>query len=145
MSRLLTTSGLFDDLKARLADGMPVFGTCAGMILCATEVLDGRPDQRSFGVIDITVRRNGYGRQVDSFEADIDVDGLDDRSTPCSSAPRWSNASVPTSRCSPATRASPSSPEGDVVPWRRSIPNSPMTPGCTNCSSSTCRRPTDVT
>ena len=56
---------------------MPVFGTCAGMILLATDVLDGRPDQRSFGAIDITVRRNGYGRQVDSFEADLDVDGLD--------------------------------------------------------------------
>lgn len=78
MSRLLTTSGLFDALAARLADGMPVFGTCAGMILCAREVLDARPDQRGFGIIDITVRRNGYGRQLDSFEADLEVTGLDD-------------------------------------------------------------------
>jgi 5'-phosphate synthase pdxT subunit len=62
-------------LKARLTDGMPVFGTCAGMILLATEVLDGRPDQRSFGAIDIRVRRNGYGRQIDSFETDIHVEG----------------------------------------------------------------------
>ena len=77
MSLLLTTSGLFDDIEARLSDGLPVFGTCAGMILLATEVLDGRPDQRSFGAIDIAVRRNGYGRQVDSFEADLDVVGLD--------------------------------------------------------------------
>jgi len=77
MSRLLNTSGLFDVLKGRLTDGMAVFGTCAGMILCATEVLDARPDQRGFDLIDITVRRNGYGRQLDSFEADIDVDGLD--------------------------------------------------------------------
>lgn len=77
MSRLLDTSGLFDGLKASLSDGMPVFGTCAGMILLATDVLDGRPDQRSFGIIDITVQRNGYGRQVDSFETDIDVAGLD--------------------------------------------------------------------
>jgi len=76
MSRLLETSGMFDDLKARLSDGMPVFGTCAGMILLASDVLDGRPDQRSFGVIDITVQRNGYGRQVDSFETDIDVVGF---------------------------------------------------------------------
>ncbi|MCE9621245.1 MAG: pyridoxal 5'-phosphate synthase glutaminase subunit PdxT [Actinomycetia bacterium] len=76
MSRLLETSGLFDELKGRLSDGMPVFGTCAGMILLATDVLDGRPDQRSFGAIDITVQRNGYGRQVDSFETDIDVDGF---------------------------------------------------------------------
>ena len=77
MSRLLTTSGLFDVVKSRLADGMPVFGTCAGMILCATQVLDARPDQRGFDLIDLTVRRNGYGRQRDSFEADLDVEGLD--------------------------------------------------------------------
>jgi 5'-phosphate synthase pdxT subunit len=73
MSKLLTTSGLFDAVGSRLEDGMPVFGTCAGMILLATDVLDGRPDQRCFGAIDIAVRRNGYGRQVDSFEADLDV------------------------------------------------------------------------
>ena len=76
MSRLLETFGLFEDLNARLREGMPVFGTCAGMILLATKVLDGRPDQRSFGAIDVTVQRNGYGRQVDSFETDIDVAGL---------------------------------------------------------------------
>lgn len=75
MSRLLVTSGLFDELKWRLAEGFPVFGTCAGMILLATEVLDGRPDQQSFGAIDLTVRRNGYGRQVDSFETDLDLTG----------------------------------------------------------------------
>ena len=73
----MTSSGLFDEIKARVSDGMPVFGTCAGMILLATEVLDGRPDQRSFGAIDVTVRRNGYGRQLDSFETDLDVAGLD--------------------------------------------------------------------
>ena len=77
MSRLLTTSGLYDEIKALLSDGLPVFGTCAGMILLATEVLDGRPDQRSFGAIDVAVRRNGYGRQVDSFEADIEVVDFD--------------------------------------------------------------------
>ena len=77
MSRLLVTSGLFDPLGKRIADGLPVFGTCAGMILLAAEVLDGRPDQVSFAAIDITVRRNGYGRQVDSFEADIEIAKLD--------------------------------------------------------------------
>ena len=71
MSQLLESSGLFDAISLRLAAGMPVFGTCAGMILLATEVLDGRADQRSFGVIDISVRRNAFGRQVDSFEATI--------------------------------------------------------------------------
>ena len=76
MSRLLTTSGLFDAVQERLNAGMPVFGTCAGMILLASEVLDGRADQRSFSAIDLTERRNGYGRQVDSFEQDLTVEGL---------------------------------------------------------------------
>ena len=76
MSKLLTTSGLFEPLAGRLAEGMPTFGTCAGMILLATQIADGRPDQRSFAALDITVRRNGYGRQVDSFEADLEVTGL---------------------------------------------------------------------
>lgn len=82
MSRLLGTTGLFEPLAARLAAGMPVFGTCAGMILLARDVLDGRPDQRSFGTVDLAVRRNGYGRQVDSFEADIVVAGLNDADGP---------------------------------------------------------------
>jgi 5'-phosphate synthase pdxT subunit len=77
MSRLLTTSGLFDEIAARINDGMPVFGTCAGMILLANDVLDGRPDQQSFGAVDLAVRRNGYGRQIDSFEADVDVTDFD--------------------------------------------------------------------
>jgi 5'-phosphate synthase pdxT subunit len=76
MSRLLETSELFDPLAARLRDGLPVLGTCAGLILLAREVLDGRPDQRSFGVLDASVRRNGYGRQRDSFEAELNVAGL---------------------------------------------------------------------
>lgn len=71
MSHLLNSSGLFDPIAARIAEGMPTFGTCAGMILLATEVLDGRADQRSFSAIDISVRRNAFGRQVDSFESSI--------------------------------------------------------------------------
>lgn len=78
MSHLLRTNDMFDPVQQRLASGLPVFGTCAGMIMCATEVLDGRPDQRSFGVLDATVRRNGYGRQLASFEADLAVEGLGD-------------------------------------------------------------------
>ncbi len=76
MSRLLDTSELRSPIAERLSGGMPAFGTCAGMILLAREVLDGRPDQRSFGVIDIAVRRNGFGRQLDSFETDLAVTGL---------------------------------------------------------------------
>ncbi len=77
MSLLLESARLFEPVQERLRAGMPAFGTCAGMILLATGVLDGRPDQRFFGGIDIAVRRNGYGRQVDSFETDLDVVGLD--------------------------------------------------------------------
>jgi 5'-phosphate synthase pdxT subunit len=76
MSLLLESSGLFDPVASALAEGMPVFGTCAGMILLASDVLDGRLDQRFFGAIDLTVRRNAFGRQVDSFETSLDVDGL---------------------------------------------------------------------
>ncbi len=77
ISHLLDTSGLRDPLADRLDDGLPAFGTCAGMILLATDVLDGRDDQRSFGAIDIGVRRNAFGRQRDSFEADLTVTGLE--------------------------------------------------------------------
>ncbi len=71
MSMLLESSGLFDPIATRLAEGMPVLGTCAGMILLGAEVLDGRVDQRCFGAVDVSVRRNAFGRQVDSFEADL--------------------------------------------------------------------------
>jgi pyridoxal 5'-phosphate synthase pdxT subunit len=78
MSKLLESQGLFEPIAERLGDGMPVFGTCAGMILLADDVLDGRADQRSFAAIDLVARRNAYGRQVDSFETDLDVKGLDE-------------------------------------------------------------------
>lgn len=74
MSQLLESSGLFDPIAIRIKDGMPVFGTCAGMILLASEILDGRSDQRNFSAIDISVRRNAFGRQVDSFESTISTD-----------------------------------------------------------------------
>lgn len=73
MSKLLVTSGLFEAIEERIDDGLSVLGTCAGMILLARDVLDGRPDQRCLGAIDIVVRRNGYGRQLDSFETDLDI------------------------------------------------------------------------
>jgi len=78
ISMLLESSGLFDPIAERLAGGMPAFGTCAGMILLADTILDGRDDQRSFHAVDAAVRRNAFGRQVDSFEADLAVQGLDD-------------------------------------------------------------------
>jgi 5'-phosphate synthase pdxT subunit len=76
MTRLLDTSGLRAPLVDRLRDGMPAFGTCAGLILLATEVHDGRGDQVPLGVLDVSVRRNGYGRQRDSFETGLEVAGL---------------------------------------------------------------------
>jgi pyridoxal 5'-phosphate synthase pdxT subunit len=73
MSKLAVEFDLFEPLRKRLHDGLPAYGACAGMIMLAAEVLDGRPDQRSLGAIDMTVRRNAFGRQVDSFEADVDL------------------------------------------------------------------------
>ena len=78
MGMLLVTSCLQQPIRERLEDGMPVLGTCAGMILLAEGIRDGRPDQVGFGVLDVDVRRNGFGRQVDSFETDLAVAGLDD-------------------------------------------------------------------
>ncbi|MBT0567974.1 pyridoxal 5'-phosphate synthase glutaminase subunit PdxT [Williamsia sp. CHRR-6] len=73
MSRLLELVGLLDPLRARLAQGLPAYGSCAGMILLASDVLDTRPDAHHLDAIDITVRRNAFGRQVQSFETDLDV------------------------------------------------------------------------
>lgn len=77
MSKLAVSTGLFQPISERLAAGMPAFGTCAGAIMLASHIADGRADQRDFETLDIDVRRNGYGRQIDSFETEIDVDGLD--------------------------------------------------------------------
>jgi 5'-phosphate synthase pdxT subunit len=76
MDKLLDSSELREPLTELLRDGLPAFATCAGLIVCATEIVDGRPDQRPLGVLDVTVRRNGYGRQRESFEAALSVRGL---------------------------------------------------------------------
>jgi len=76
IAHLLITSGLRDPLAVRLNEGMAAFGTCAGLIALSTEVLDGRSDQWSFAILDVSVRRNGYGRQVASFETPIEVESL---------------------------------------------------------------------
>lgn len=72
ISRLLEVFELLEPLRKLVAGGLPVYGSCAGMILLAREVLDGRPDQQVVGGLDVVVRRNAFGRQVDSFEADLD-------------------------------------------------------------------------
>jgi pyridoxal 5'-phosphate synthase pdxT subunit len=76
ISNLVLAFGLLDPIRKRIADGMPVYGSCAGMIMLADEILDGRPDQETFAGIDMTVRRNAFGRQVDSFEGDVELDGV---------------------------------------------------------------------
>lgn len=77
MSMLLERSGMLEPLRDRVASGLPVLGTCAGMILLSSHIRDGRDDQHALGALDMTVLRNGYGTQIDSFEADVDVEGFD--------------------------------------------------------------------
>ncbi len=75
MSKLIEAYDLAEPIVALHAAGAPVFGTCAGMITVAADAVDGRPDQRYLGLIDIDVRRNAFGRQVASFEAPIELAG----------------------------------------------------------------------
>jgi 5'-phosphate synthase pdxT subunit len=75
ISQLARTFDLFDPIKKRISEGMPTYGSCAGMILLADRIIDGAQGQETFGGIDMTVRRNAFGRQVDSFESDLDFQG----------------------------------------------------------------------
>jgi len=77
IGKLLVTFEVLDPLRAALAAGLPAYGSCAGMILLADRVVDGTADQVGLGGIDMTVRRNAFGRQIDSFESDVEVDGVD--------------------------------------------------------------------
>ena len=78
IGKLLDRFELLEPLRGRVSDGMPLYGTCAGLILMAKEI-EGREDApHRLGVLDVAVRRNAYGRQVDSFETDLDVEGLDE-------------------------------------------------------------------
>lgn len=78
ISMLLESSQLFDPIAERIQSGMPVFGTCAGLILLATTIEDGRDDQRSFSALDVDVVRNGYGRQAESFETQVPMSIADE-------------------------------------------------------------------
>ena len=77
MAKLARTFDLFEPLRQRIKDGLPTFGTCAGMIMLADRIEDGAPDQETLGGLDVTVRRNAFGRQVDSFEGDLEFDGVE--------------------------------------------------------------------
>ena len=76
IGRLLEVFELLEPLRKHVAEGLPVYGSCAGMVLLADEVLDGRPDQQGVGGLDVVVRRNAFGRQVDSFETDLPFAGV---------------------------------------------------------------------
>lgn len=78
MSRLLGVFDLYDPLVARLRDGLPAYGSCAGMILLASKILDTRADARHLDALDVTVRRNAFGRQTESFETDLTFVGITD-------------------------------------------------------------------
>jgi 5'-phosphate synthase pdxT subunit len=73
IAKLMRSYGFYEPIRSRHAEGMAVWGTCAGAILMATEIADARPDQEPLGLLSALVRRNAYGRQVDSFEADLDI------------------------------------------------------------------------
>ena len=82
MWKLIDTFGLADQLRKRISGGLPVFGSCAGLIMLADRLPDPASGQQTLGGIDMTVRRNAFGRQVDSFERDITLTGLNDRPEP---------------------------------------------------------------
>lgn len=75
--KLSVTYGLFQPIRAKIKAGLPVFGTCAGLIMLADRILDGTKDQEAFGGLDISVRRNAFGHQSESFEIDLDFAGID--------------------------------------------------------------------
>lgn len=82
MTMLMERVGMLEPLREKIKDGLPVLATCAGMIVLARDVADAMPGQHGLGLLDIGVRRNGYGRQVDSFEAGLDIAGMGDRQFP---------------------------------------------------------------
>ncbi|MDQ1294854.1 MAG: pyridoxal 5-phosphate synthase pdxT subunit [Actinomycetota bacterium] len=141
MDKLVRAFDLRDPLLKLLADGLPAFGSCAGMIMLADRVQDAAPGQQALGGIDMTVRRNAFGRQVDSFEADLRLTGVEG---PCVRgifirAP-WVESVGGTSRSLP--RSSTGRPQvgssrcGRETCWRpRSTRRSPGTPACTASSS----------
>ena len=77
MDKLVRAFDLYDPLRALIAEGLPVYGSCAGMIMLADRIAEPRPGQQTLGGLDVTVRRNAFGRQVDSFEEDLDFAGVD--------------------------------------------------------------------
>ncbi len=149
MSKLARTFELLEPLREALHDGLPGFGTCAGMIMLADHIEDGVAGQETFGGLDVVVRRNAFGRQVDSFEADLEVTGFDSPFHAMFIRAPWVEKVGQASRWWPGCRSctTASAPMPPPTPWvgssrsdrgacspRRSIPRSPGTPGSTRCS-----------
>ena len=107
MAKLARIFDLLEPLRERIRAGLPVFGTCAGMILLADRIEEGIDGQETLGGLDITVRRNAFGRQVDSFESNLDFAGLTTRCTRSSSGRRGSRRSARASRCCEVPRSGP--------------------------------------
>src|SRR6185437_198870 len=82
MTMLMDRVGLLGPLRDAIAQGLPTLATCAGMIVLAKEITDGMAEQHGLGLLDIAVRRNGYGRQVDSFETPLHIEGLNGKTFP---------------------------------------------------------------
>lgn len=82
MTMLMERMGLLEPVREAIKQGLATLATCAGMIVLASDISDGMPQQKGFGLLDITVRRNGYGRQVESFEAPLDIGGLSGKTFP---------------------------------------------------------------
>ncbi len=124
ISKLAVLFGVMEPLRARVRDGMPVYGTCAGMIMLADKILDPRSGQETIGGIDMIVRRNAFGRQNESFEAAVDVRASRAILWRASSSalPGWSPW-VPGPRCSPSTRATSSPSARATRSPRRSTRN----------------------
>ena len=157
MSMLLASSGLLEPLGKEIAAGLPAFGTCAGMILLGTSVTGGRDDQICYGAIDLRVRRNGYGRQLASFECDLDVPavGAEAFHAVFIRAPlvEWAGDAVEVLAVTGTAADEPKGPGPEVMgalgrapavtpvlcrqgrcSWPPSTRSSPPTGGCTGCS-----------
>lgn len=135
ISKLAVIDGLMDPLREAARSDVPMYGSCAGMILLADRILDGRPDQQTIGGIDMTVRRNAFGRQVDSFEGGISLQGFEGAAFPGSSSglPGWrrsARASKFSGESSPERpKVGSSRFETETSLPRVSIPSSPGIPG----------------
>ncbi|NGZ99693.1 pyridoxal 5'-phosphate synthase glutaminase subunit PdxT [Nocardioides sp. W3-2-3] len=128
-------SSLLDPLRERIAGGMPTFGTCAGMILLADRIEDGTADQETIGGLDVTVRRNAFGRQVDSFEADLEFAGLGDPVHAVFIRAPWVEATGPGVEVLAEAAGHPvavrqGTPDGHLLPprGRRGRPGAPALP-----------------